>query len=75
MENEKSPYKGQEKEIMDCLGKAWSLFLKTTPTHTCHTQAFADGIHKCQDVIIHRIVQRDYPGVFPTHKLLEDDKP
>ena len=64
----KSPYKDTEKEIMDSLVHAWNLFVKLEKTHPSHNKDFADGIHKCQDILMHRIVQRDYPDVFPTYK-------
>lgn len=62
-----NPYIETEKEIMDSLAQAWNKLMELRPTHPDHTRDFADGIHKCQDVIINRIVQRDYPHVFPTH--------
>lgn len=57
-----------EKEVMELLVKAWSKFQAIAQTHPDHKKDFADGIHKCQDQIIHRVVQRDYPKDFPTHK-------
>ena len=68
----KNPYVDHEKEIMDALVKAVNCFRKLTETHPCHQKDFVDGIHKCQDVIIHRIVQRDYPNEFPVY--LEKEK-
>lgn len=62
-----SPYTEQEKLVMYYLTKAWSAFLTLPKTHPCHNSDFSDGIHKCQDVIIHRIVQRDYPESFPSY--------
>jgi hypothetical protein len=53
---------------MDSLVIAFNLFSKLKETHPSHKSDFADGIHKCQDVIIHRIVQRDYPDEFPSYK-------
>lgn len=63
----KSPYVYSEEEIMNKLAEAFNLFNKLESTHPCHNKDFVDGIHKCQDVIINRIVQRDYPETFPTH--------
>lgn len=58
----------EEKEIMQCLVDAWQKYLKLEETHPSHNKDFSDGIHKCQDVLMHRIVQRDYPSDFPTYK-------
>jgi len=61
----------QEREIMALLVSAWNKFKVMEQTHPDHKRDFADGIHKCQDQIIHRVVQRDYPSDFPTHKCTE----
>ena len=58
----------QEKEIMELLVQAWNKFYVLKQTHPDHKRDFADGIHKCQDQIIHRVVQRDYPIEFPTYQ-------
>lgn len=63
----KSPYSEKEKVVMDHLAKAWEAFLSLEKTHPCHNKDFSDGIHKCQDVILHKIVQRDYPETFPSY--------
>ncbi len=44
---------------------AVNLFNTITTTHPSHAIDFSDGIHKCQNVLMHRIVQRDYPKIFP----------
>ncbi len=64
------PYKGNEKEIMECLRRAFELIVKMDSTHPNHLEEFVQGIHKCQSVIIHRIIQRKYPEEFPT---IEED--
>jgi len=64
----KVPYERLEQEIMDHLAAAWNLFTSLESTHPSHTKDFSDGVHRCQDIIIHRIVQRDYPNYFPTHR-------
>jgi len=63
----KNPFKDEEEKIMRLLVDAYNLSQKLKQTHPGQQQAFADGIHKCQDIIIHRIVQRDYPTHFPTY--------
>ena len=64
----KNPYTQEEQDIMDALSLAFNKFSKLDITHNCHSKDFAEGINKCQDVIIHRVVQRDYPETFPTQK-------
>ena len=63
-----NPYVKTERRIMDALVSSFNLFQKLEKTHPCHEKDFADGIHKCQNVIMHRIIQRDYPNEFPTYK-------
>lgn len=62
-----TPYKPQEKLVMDYLVKAWEAFCVLEKTHPSHNKDFGEGIHKCQDVIIYKIVQRDYPETFPSY--------
>jgi len=57
---------------MKHLVKAVNYFNKLTTTHPSHEEDFVDGIHKCQNVILHRIVQRDYPKEFPTYTIKGD---
>ena len=64
----KYPYRATEEKIMNCLAEAFNLFKELEETHPSHNQDFQDGVHRCQDVVIHRIVQRDYPTEFPTYK-------
>ena len=61
----------QEREIMALLVSAWNKFQVMEQIHHDHKRDFADGIHKCQDQIIYRVVQRDYPSDFPTYKCTE----
>lgn len=61
-----TPFTPQEQEIMDALVIAANKFTHLQETHPTHKRDFLDGIHRCQDVLIHRIVQRDYPETFPT---------
>ncbi|ASV43438.1 hypothetical protein [Vibrio phage JSF12] len=69
MEDKKeAPFSEEEALIMHLLAEAWNAFCKIESTHPCHTKDFADGIHQCQDILIHKMVQREYPGTFPTYK-------
>lgn len=54
-----------ENKILNNLTKAVIEFRKLEITHPSHEKEFIDGIHKCQEVIMWRIVQRDYPKIFP----------
>ena len=67
MKKNKMPYIKTEEEIMNHLVEASNLFNKLEQTHPSNIIDFVDGIHKCQDVIMHRIVQRDYPEEFPSY--------
>ena len=58
----------QEGLIMDSLVKAWNNFLKLEKTHPCEINDFGDGIHKCQNVLMARVLRRDYPNGYPTYK-------
>jgi len=64
----KKPYIGDEQRIIDYLTEAHNLFVRLEQTHPSHLTEWANGIHQCQDVLIHRIVQRDYPDEFGTIK-------
>lgn len=63
----KKPFTPEEQRVMDHLVNAWNEFVKLQVTHPSHNNDFGNAIHKCQDVLIHRVVQRDYPDTFPTH--------
>ncbi|MDK0621518.1 hypothetical protein P5E90_11810 [Clostridium perfringens] len=58
----------QEGMIMDNLAEAWNMFLKLEQTHPSEQDNFAEGIHKCQQVLMNRILRRDYPEGYPTYK-------
>ena len=57
-----------EQEITNYLVKAYNAFIELEPTHPMHLDEFVEGIHRCEFIIMHRIVQRDYPKEFPTFK-------
>lgn len=63
----KTPYSKEEEKVSYHLTEATNHFKKLKPTHPAHGKEFECGIHKCQHVLIHRIVQREYPKNFPTH--------
>lgn len=63
-----TPYNKDEKRIINLLVQATNIFFKLNHGHPSHIMDFVDGIHKCQNVIMHRILQRDYPKEFPTYQ-------
>lgn len=63
-----NPHTPTEQRVMDLLAEAWNEFVTLEQTHPSHIGEFQMGIHQCQAVMTHRIVQRDYPHVYPTRK-------
>ena len=61
------PFTETEQQAMDALILAFNKFAQLERTHPDHARDFTDGIHKCQSVLVHRVVQRDYPDTFPAH--------
>ena len=57
-----------EHDDMDALVLAEKKYNKLKHTHPSHGRDFTDGIHQCQNVLIHKIVQRDHPNKFPTYE-------
>lgn len=64
----KEPFLDEEKEIMELLVDAYNKFIKLKQTHPTHNREFMDGIHKCQDILGHRILQREYPNYYPNYE-------
>jgi len=60
------PCTEDERRIMSNLAEAFNCFLQMEQTHPSHMSEFMEGIHRCQNVIIHRVVQRDHPDFFPS---------
>ncbi len=58
----------QEKKISEHLATAWNLYTKLKMTHPSHVKDFCDGIHKCQQIIMWRELQRMNPKKYPTIK-------
>jgi hypothetical protein len=54
-----------EKEVLECLVRAWNLFNKLPKQHPDELRDFADGIHKCQYLIGMRIARKVEPRSFP----------
>lgn len=51
----------QEGKAMDALITAFNKFKKLDRQHPSELSDFADGIHRCQDLLAARIVRRLYP--------------
>jgi len=58
----------QEGFVMDHLVEAWNHFVSLEKQHPNEVDDFADGIHKCQHMLMTRILRRDYPEGYPTYK-------
>jgi hypothetical protein len=54
-----------EGEVMDALVAAWNRFSELTHQHPDELRDFADGIHRCQDLLAVRIARREYPKGWP----------
>lgn len=67
------PMADAEREVMASLVDAWNAFVALNQTHPDHVEDFRRGIHSCQAVLMHRIVQRDYPDWFPNQVGDADD--
>jgi len=67
-ENLKNPDQITEDLINSHLANAFMLFNTLYPTHPCHTTDFCDGIHKCQQIIMWRELQRINPDKYPIKK-------
>jgi hypothetical protein len=62
-----NPFTPQEDEIMNHLADAWNDFIKLEITHPDEKRDFANAIHTLQQIMVMRIVRRDYPMTFPSY--------
>lgn len=53
--------------VMDSLVDAYNKFVKLKTTHPSEKDDFIDGIHECQQVLMNRVLRRDYPLGFPSY--------
>lgn len=60
----KKPFTKQEAEVMALLATAHNIFVKLPPSHPDAQREWIDGLHKCQSVLMERVVCRDYPEIF-----------
>lgn len=63
----KAPFTKNEQEAWLALAKAWGHFVQLEQTHISHVKDFTDAIHKCQDILGHRVLQRQYPGSYAAY--------
>lgn len=68
MDKRKDGLTSEEGQVMDNLAEAWNMFLKLDQTHPSEQSDFSDGIRKCQQVLMNRILRRDYPKGYPTYR-------
>ncbi len=66
----KNPFTKEEQEIMDLLVKAQNKFAEMEQMHPDDMIEWVDGMRKCQNVLMLRVVTRDYPEVF-TNQMIE----
>lgn len=57
----------EEGYIMDILTEANNKFLELKMTHPDARNLFIEGLSKCQTLLMHRVLQRDYPEGYPTY--------
>ncbi len=63
-----------EQECHDYLQKCYGCFLKMDRQHPDEMRDFVDSIHRIQDLLAIRIVRRQFPKGWPTHKNIKDEK-
>lgn len=54
-----------EGEVMDALVTAWNKYVGLERQHSGEQRDFADGVHRCQDLLAIRIARREYPDGWP----------
>ena len=57
-----------EGDVMDSLVTAWNKFVGLEKQHPSELSDFADGIHKCQNLLAVRIARREFPDGWPIKK-------
>ena len=62
------PLTKEESDVMDLLVEAHNKFIKLEKTHGMETSEWVNNFHKLQDILIARVVRRDYPDYFSSIK-------
>ena len=57
----------KEQKALDGLRDAVEAFNKLDMQHPDERRDFIDGVHKCQDALLTRVVRRSYPKGWPTY--------
>lgn len=60
------PFTQEEEEIMDRLVSAWNIFTDLEITHKDEFDDFAQAIKDAQQILMNRVLRRDYPESFPS---------
>ena len=60
----KKPFTKEEQDILDLIVKAHNKFCELKTGHSEESIEWKEGIHKLENVLIGRVVSRDYPDVF-----------
>jgi hypothetical protein len=61
---DKKPFTPDEQEIMDLIVAAHNKYVAIQPVADPDGVKWMNGIHALQEVLIYRVVKRDYPEVF-----------
>lgn len=67
-EKSNKPFSTKEDEVMSNLTSAYEHFSKLDQTHPNDITDFVFHIHALQRILGQRVLRRDYPNTFPTHK-------
>jgi hypothetical protein len=72
MAKEKSGFTNLEKKCHDALMESYGKFIEMDREHPNEMAEFVDAIHKIQGILAVRVLRRDYPDYWPTHKDIPD---
>ncbi len=64
MSDQKQPFTKEEQEIMDLIVAANNKFVNLKYAHPDDPRDWANAIHALQNILIYRVVKRDYPQTF-----------
>lgn len=64
----KKPFTKEEQEVMDLLVEAHNKYTELEQTHPSDLPDWVNALHTLQRLLGQRILRRDYPEDFPTHK-------
>lgn len=64
MNDQKQPFTKEEQEIMDLIVEANNKFGALQYAHPDDPRDWTNAIHALQNILIYRVVKRDYPQTF-----------